>query len=81
MRAADTRSEREAARGYRFSYLARKYGLSQKDARDLIALMGQDRLKLNAAARDLLLRRDAIVQPPAVPAVLGASRNKPGSSC
>lgn len=57
-----TRTEREAQCGYRFSYLARKYGLSQQDARALISRIGQDRAKLNAAARALLIgRRDGPV--------------------
>jgi hypothetical protein len=62
MRTAEPRSERDAHRGYRFSYLARKYGLSQQDARELISCFGQDRPKLNAAARDILLKRQSFAR-------------------
>jgi ribosomal protein S14 len=37
--------------GYSAAYLARKYGLSRIDAREIIARVGNDRAKLNAAAK------------------------------
>jgi hypothetical protein len=39
--------------GYSAAYLGRKHGLSRKDARELIARVGKDRGRLNAAAAAL----------------------------
>jgi hypothetical protein len=39
--------------GYEVSYFARKHGISSDQARDLIAKVGNDREKLNAAAAKL----------------------------
>ena len=39
--------------GYEVSYFARKHKISQQQARDLIARIGNDRDKLNAAAAKL----------------------------
>lgn len=47
----------DGARGYRVAYLARKFGLSHEQARALIARVGHDRAKLNAAARALRAER------------------------
>lgn len=44
---------RKPGRGYRFTYLARKHGLSHQEARELIARVGHDRVKLDAEARSL----------------------------
>jgi Protein of unknown function (DUF3606) len=38
---------------YEVSYVADKFGLSREQARDLIARVGNDRQKLEAAAREL----------------------------
>ena len=38
---------------YEVSQLAKKHGLSQQQARDLIARVGNDREKLDQAAREL----------------------------
>lgn len=47
------RVEGDGGRGYRVAYLARKFGLSHREARELIAAIGHDRERLNAAARSL----------------------------
>jgi hypothetical protein len=60
--AGGTRTGNDEGRGYRFSYLARKWGLSHQDARNLIASMGHDRVRLNAAAQALLLERQSAGQ-------------------
>jgi len=57
-----TRSERDAHQGYRFSYLARKYGLSHEEARKLIERFGHDRAKLNEAGAALLRQRQPAAQ-------------------
>ncbi len=44
------RSRVAAGEGYEVNYFARKHGLSAQQARDLIADVGNDREKLNAAA-------------------------------
>lgn len=55
---ADNRSNRgsrdrdrvAAGQGYELSYFARKHGITRDQARQLIARIGNDRAKLNAAA-------------------------------
>jgi len=42
-----------AGQGYELGYFARKHGLSRDQARSLIQRIGNDRAKLNAAARKL----------------------------
>lgn len=42
-----------AGQGYEVSYFARKHGISTAQARELIAEVGNDRTKLNAAAEKL----------------------------
>ena len=42
-----------AGEGYELSYFARKHGITTQRARDLIASVGNDREKLNAAAEEL----------------------------
>ena len=42
-----------AGQGYELGYFARKHGLSRDQARSLIQRIGNDRTKLNAAARKL----------------------------
>jgi hypothetical protein len=44
------RSRVAAGQGYELGYFARKHGLSRDEARSLIARVGNDRTKLNAAA-------------------------------
>lgn len=39
--------------GYELGYFARKHGISRDQARQLIARIGNDRAKLNAAAEKL----------------------------
>lgn len=39
--------------GYELGYFARKHGISRDQARELIARVGNDRAKLNAAAERL----------------------------
>lgn len=39
--------------GYEVSYLARRYGISQSNARDLVNAHGQDWAKLDQAAKAL----------------------------
>ena len=58
------RGEGDGGRGYRVAYLARKYGLSHREARELIAAIGHDRERLNAAARRLSQNH---ASPPAAP--------------
>jgi hypothetical protein len=58
---ADNRSNRgsrdrdrvAAGQGYELSYFARKHGITRDQARQLIARIGNDRAKLNAAAEKL----------------------------
>ncbi|MGN6059386.1 MAG: DUF3606 domain-containing protein [Sphingomicrobium sp.] len=42
-----------AGQGYELGYFARKHGISRDQARQLIARIGNDRAKLNAAAEKL----------------------------
>ena len=44
------RSRVAAGQGYELSYFARKHGISRDEAKQLIARIGNDRAKLNAAA-------------------------------
>lgn len=44
------RSRVAAGQGYELSYFARKHGISRDQAKQLIARIGNDRAKLNAAA-------------------------------
>ena len=58
---ADNKSKRGAAdrrrvaggEGYEVNYFARKHGISKDQAQDLIKRVGNDREKLNAAAKKL----------------------------
>ena len=59
---ADTKSNRGGSsdrrrvaggQGYEVRYFARKHGISQQEARDLIKRIGNDREKLNEAAAKL----------------------------
>ena len=47
------RSRLAADQVYEVAYLATKYGISGEQARDLIARVGNDREKLEQAAREL----------------------------
>jgi hypothetical protein len=47
------RSRVAAGQGYELGYFARKHGISRDQARQLIARVGNDRAKLNAAAAKL----------------------------
>jgi hypothetical protein len=47
------RSRVAAGQGYELSYFARKHGISRDQAKQLIAKVGNDRAKLNAAAEKL----------------------------
>lgn len=47
------RSRVSADEGYEVEYFARKYGLTAEQARELIAEVGNDRDKLDAAAAKL----------------------------
>ena len=47
------RSRVAAGQGYELGYFARKHGITRDQARDLIARVGNDRDKLNAAAANL----------------------------
>jgi hypothetical protein len=47
------RSRVAADQVYEVAYLATKYGISREQARDLIARVGNDREKLEQAAREL----------------------------
>jgi hypothetical protein len=47
------RSRVAAGQGYELGYFARKHGISRDDARALIARIGNDRAKLNAAAEKM----------------------------
>ena len=42
---------------YEVEYFARKHGMSMEQARDLIARVGNDRAKLDAAAENLIGRK------------------------
>ncbi len=46
-----------AGQGYAVPYLARKFGLTKQEARDLIRKVGHDRAKLNEAAQQLKTQR------------------------
>jgi len=58
---ADNRSNRggrdrgrvAGGQGYELGYFARKHGISRDQARSLISRIGNDRARLNAAARKL----------------------------
>ncbi|MEV4934727.1 DUF3606 domain-containing protein [Sphingobium sp. LSP13-1-1.1] len=50
------RSRVAAGEGYEVNYFARKHGISAADARNLIAKVGNDRNKLNAAAAQVRKR-------------------------
>jgi hypothetical protein len=52
-RGADDRRRVSPGQGYEVSYFARKHRISAQQARDLIARVGTDREKLNAAAAKL----------------------------
>jgi hypothetical protein len=45
---------RAADQNYEIRYLAQKFGLSDEQARELIARVGNDREKLDNAARELM---------------------------
>ena len=47
------RSRVAAGQGYELGYFARKHGITRDQARALIARVGNDRAKLNAAAAKL----------------------------
>jgi hypothetical protein len=47
------RSRVAAGQGYELGYFARKHGISRDQAKQLIAKVGNDRAKLNAAAEKL----------------------------
>ena len=47
------RSRVAAGQGYELGYFARKHGISRDQAKQLIARIGNDRAKLNAAAAKL----------------------------
>lgn len=47
------RSRVAAGQGYELRYFARKHGITTDQARQLIAKVGNDRAKLNAAAEKL----------------------------
>lgn len=47
------RSRVAAGEGYELSYFARKHGISEEQAKQLIAEVGNDRAKLDAAAEKL----------------------------
>ena len=47
------RSRVAAGQGYELGYFARKHGISRDQAKQLIARIGNDRVKLNAAAEKL----------------------------
>ena len=47
------RSRVAAGQGYELGYFARKHGISRDQAKQLIARIGNDRAKLNAAAEKL----------------------------
>jgi predicted Zn-dependent protease len=51
------RSRVAADQSYEVSHLAQKHGLTQQQARDLITRVGNDREKLDRAARELTGRR------------------------
>lgn len=50
-----SRDRKKVARGqgYEVSYFARKHGISIKQARELIEQVGNDRVKLNEAAKQM----------------------------
>jgi hypothetical protein len=58
---ADNKSDRggrdrgrvAAGQGYELGYFARKHNITRDDAKDLLARVGNDRAKLNAAAEKL----------------------------
>lgn len=52
-RGARDRSRVSTSQGYELGYFARKHGISRDEARKLIARVGNDRAKLNAAAERL----------------------------
>jgi hypothetical protein len=47
------RSRVAGGQGYELGYFARKHGISRDEAKKLIARVGNDRAKLNAAAEKL----------------------------
>ncbi|MFC7536413.1 DUF3606 domain-containing protein [Sphingomonas sp. GCM10030256] len=52
-RGGSDRSRVAAGEGYEVRYFARKHGISREQAEQLIAKVGNDREKLNAAAEKL----------------------------
>lgn len=52
-RGGSDRNRVAAGEGYEVSYFARKHGLSPDQARDIIQKVGNNRLKLNAAAEKM----------------------------
>ena len=52
-RGSRDRSRVAAGQGYELRYFARKHGITTDQARQLIAKVGNDRAKLNAAAEKL----------------------------
>jgi hypothetical protein len=52
-RGSRDRSRVAAGQGYELAYFARKHGITQDQARQLIAKIGNDRAKLDAAAEKL----------------------------
>lgn len=54
---AQDRGRVAAGQGYEVNYFATKHGITREQARDLIARIGNDRTKLNAAAEALKKRR------------------------
>ena len=62
-----------AAAGYSVAYLARKHNLTRDEARELIERVGNDREKLNAAARELKEERAMDSAPAAAAGVAAAA--------
>lgn len=52
-RGARDRGRVAAGQGYELAYFARKHGISRDAARQLVAKVGNDRARLNAAAQKL----------------------------
>jgi hypothetical protein len=55
----------DAGRGYRVNYFAKKHGLTKAQARTLMAKVGNDRRKLNAAATGWLMGSGMLLSTPA----------------
>lgn len=52
-RGAGDRNRVSATQGYELAYFARKHGITRDQAKQLIARVGNDRAKLNAAAEKM----------------------------